>query len=51
MTNEELVQLYQNGDKQALNELVENNTGIVYKLANKFYVNMTSSIDKDDLIQ
>ncbi|KAJ52193.1 RNA polymerase primary sigma factor/RNA polymerase sporulation-specific sigma factor [Clostridium tetanomorphum] len=51
MTNEELVQLYQQGDKQALSKLMEQNTGIVYKLANKFYVEDTNSIDKEDLEQ
>lgn len=51
MTNEELVQLYQNGDKKALNDLVELNTGLVYKLANKFYTEKTSSIDIEDLQQ
>ncbi|WP_027625749.1 sigma-70 family RNA polymerase sigma factor [Clostridium lundense] len=51
MTNEELVQLYQHGDKQALSKLIEQNTGIVYKLANKFYVEDTNSIDKEDLEQ
>lgn len=51
MSNEELAQLYQNGDKPALNRLVEQNKGIVYKLVNKFYVEKTSSIDKEDLEQ
>lgn len=51
MTNEELVYLYQQGDEQALNELIEKNKGIVYKLVNKFYVDGTSSIDKEDLEQ
>lgn len=51
MTNEGLVQLYQNGNKEALNELVEFNTGLVYKLANKFYTEKTSSIDIEDLQQ
>lgn len=51
MTNEELVQLYQQGDKQALEKLIEQNMGIIYKLANKFYVENTNSIDKEDLIQ
>lgn len=51
MTNEELVYLYQQGDKTALNDLIEQNTGIVYKLVNKFYVEGTNSIDKEDLEQ
>lgn len=51
MTNEELVYLYQQGDKQALDKLIEQNTGIVYKLVNKFYVEGTNSIDREDLEQ
>lgn len=51
MTNEELVYLYQQGDKNALEKLIEKNKGIVYKLANKFYVEKTNSIDKEDLEQ
>src|SRR3712207_7622501 len=51
MTNEELVYLYQQGDKQVLDSLIEQNKGIVYKLVNKFYVEGTNSIDKEDLEQ
>ncbi|MFL0198343.1 sigma-70 family RNA polymerase sigma factor [Clostridium sp. WILCCON 0269] len=51
MTNEELVELYQNGNEHALNELVELNKGLVYKLANRFYTGKTNSIDKEDLEQ
>ncbi|MFL0197987.1 sigma-70 family RNA polymerase sigma factor [Clostridium sp. WILCCON 0269] len=51
MTNEELVELYQSGDEQALNELMEKNTGMVRKLANKFYTEKTNSIDIEDLQQ
>lgn len=51
MTNEELVQLYQEGNKTALDELVEKNKGIVNKLVNKFYVEKTNSIDIEDLQQ
>lgn len=50
MTNEELVLEYQHGNNNALNELIENNKGIVYKIANKFKIT-NNSIDKDDLIQ
>ena len=50
MTNEELVLEYQEGNNNALNELIENNKGIVYKIANKFKIT-NNSIDKDDLIQ
>lgn len=51
MTNEELVKLYQLGDKQALEELTEKNKGIVIKMANKYYVEKTNSIDREDLEQ
>lgn len=51
MTNEELVQLYQNGDKQALDKLIKQNRGIVNKLVNKFYTEGTNSIDREDLEQ
>lgn len=51
MTNEYLVQLYQQGDKQALEKLIEKNNGIVYKIVNKFYVEKTNSIDREDLEQ
>lgn len=47
MTNEELVELYQRGDDRALNKLIEQNKGIVYKIANKYkYVNRR--YDKDN---
>lgn len=51
MTNEELVQLYQSGNEKALNKLIEQNEGIIYKLANKFYTEKTNSIDIEDLQQ
>lgn len=51
MSNEELVYLYQNGDRKALDSLIEQNGGIIYKLANKFYIAKTNSIDVEDLIQ
>lgn len=50
MTNEELVQLYQQGNNSVLNDLIEQNTGIVYKMVNRFYIN-SNSIDKEDLFQ
>lgn len=50
MTNEELVQLYRQGDKEALNDLIEQNKGAIMKVAKKFYIN-NNSIDIDDLIQ
>ena len=51
MNNEELVKLYQEGNKSALDEIVKNNKGLVFKMANKFYVGLTNSIDIDDLVQ
>lgn len=51
MSNEELVLLYQQGDKQALESLIENNKGRVFKIANKFYTGKTNSIDIEDLEQ
>lgn len=51
MTNEELVKLYQEGDNKALDTLIEQNKGIVYKLVNRFYTEGTSSIDREDLEQ
>lgn len=51
MTNEELVELYQGGDKNALEDLIEQNKGLVYKLVNKFYTDKTNSFDIEDLEQ
>lgn len=51
MSNEELVELYQQGSKHALDELMEQNKGIIYKLANKYYTGKTNSIDREDLEQ
>ena len=50
MTNEELVLLYQKEDKQALESLIYNNSGIIRKIANKFY-GINKMIEFDDLIQ
>ncbi|WP_459479625.1 sigma-70 family RNA polymerase sigma factor [Clostridium saccharoperbutylacetonicum] len=50
MTNEELVLLYQQGDKQALENLIETNIGIVRKLANKFY-GINKMVEFDDMVQ
>lgn len=50
MTNEELVVLYQHGDKKALDKLLENNDKLIYKVASKFYSDKTSSIEFDDLL-
>lgn len=51
MTNEELVQLYQGGDNKALEQLLEDNKGLIRKIAHKFYTENTASVDIDDLIQ
>lgn len=48
MSNEELVQLYQEGNKQALNELIEKNTVIIKKISNK-YMNINNTLEFDDL--
>ena len=51
MANEDLVLLHQQGDKQALESLIENNKGLVMKIVNKFFIDRTSSIDREDLEQ
>jgi RNA polymerase sigma factor (sigma-70 family) len=50
-SNEELVYLLQQRDKQALKMLLDQNKGIVNKLVNKFYTEKTNSIDREDLMQ
>jgi len=44
------VKLYQNGDTSVLGKLVENNEGIIYKIANK-YNGINREMDIDDLYQ
>lgn len=51
MTNEELVQAYQNGDKNALDQLLENNKGIVYSVARSYKGYCIATLDIEDLIQ
>lgn len=51
MSNEELVELYQHGDNTALDKLAKANTGMIFKVANKFYTGNTNSIDIKDLEQ
>lgn len=48
MSNEELIVLYNIGDKNALNKLIENNMGIIYKIVNKYKLQGT---EEEDLIQ
>lgn len=50
MSNEELAQLYQNGDKKALDKLIQANTGIIHKIANK-YNGVNRELELDDLFQ
>ena len=50
MNNEELVQLYQNGDNKALEELILANTGIIKKIAIK-YNGINRELEFDDLFQ
>ena len=50
MNNEELLKLYRAGYKKALEELIEQNKGIVFKLINKFKV-YGNCLDEDDLLQ
>lgn len=50
MSNEKLVILYQQGNKQALESLIDGNGGIVRKLAIK-YNNINNLLELDDLIQ
>lgn len=39
------MQSYQQGDKQALNDLIQANTGIIYKLIKRFYFNSNETED------
>ena len=50
MANEDLVQKYQNGDVNALDELIGDNSRIVYKIANK-YDGANRELELGDLIQ
>lgn len=51
MENEELVQIYQQGNAVALNTLLEQNKRIICKMANKFYIAKSNAIDQEDLLQ
>ena len=50
MNNEELVKLYQSGDNRALEELILDNEGVIYKIANK-YEGINRELELDDLYQ
>ena len=50
--NEDLVKAYQNGDKQAMGQIVENNRGLVFMVVNRHLNSLeTSYLEKDDLEQ
>lgn len=52
MTNEEMVMAYQNGDKEAMSVIVENNRGLVNYFVNQFYnLSNISYLERDDLEQ
>ena len=51
MTNEALVKMYQEGNKEALNQIIEKNEGIVRVIARKYQGYCVSTIDIDDLVQ
>ena len=50
MNNEELVYEYQSGNKKALDELIENNKGIVIKIVNHYYLT-NKTVEIEDLEQ
>ena len=50
MINEKLVQLYQNGEKKALDEIIQANKGIINKIANK-YDGINRELEFEDLFQ
>lgn len=50
MSNEELVELHQNGDTKALDKLIDMNMGIIYKLAKK-YNGINKVMELEDLVQ
>lgn len=51
MTNEELVKLYQQGDNNALEELLQQNKKFIHKMSRKFFLGRDNAIDQEDLIQ
>jgi len=51
LNNEELVREYQEGSKQALEKLIEQNTGIIRKIAGKYSKVCSRGIEFDDLFQ
>lgn len=51
MSNEELVYRHQQGDNEALGQLIEKNMGIVYTVVNRYTIAGSPSIDEEDLEQ
>lgn len=51
MSNEELVISYQNGNQDALVELIENNKGLIHYHAKRYNSLCTTALDIEDLIQ
>ena len=51
MTNEELILEYRAGNVKALDGLIQQNKGIIYKIAYKYQCGCSSVVDFDDLIQ
>lgn len=48
--NDELIERYANGDKSALNEIVENNKKLVFKIANKYNIEF-KGVELEDIQQ
>lgn len=51
LSNEELISIYKSGDKKALDIIVENNQGIIHKIAKRYNIENQNAIEYDDLIQ
>ncbi len=51
MTNEELILKYKEGDSSILDQILEQNKGLVYMIANRFRWHCTGPIGLEDLIQ
>lgn len=51
MTNDELILEYRSGNVKALNELVQQNKGIIYKIACRYRGGCSAVVDFEDLIQ
>lgn len=51
MTNEELVELYQAGDENVLEDLLLQNEGFVRKVVKKFYIGWDPAVSQEDLVQ